>query len=216
MDKNKKAKGSPIITLLIIAIFVFSAVFYLKTSHPELVKKAMGYLKGGNLETVTAEVFNNITDVSPSDILNTEQEVRFDYLSGYNQPRSVFPLKNATVTSSYGTRVDPVTNKKLSTHHGIDLAAGKGSNILCYTDGVVKNIGYNNIFGNCISVEHNGFSTFYAHLSKITVSEGDSVLAGDTLGIIGSSGKSTGTHLHFEVIKDGQRVDPATYLYEKI
>ena len=212
MPKTKN-NGSPFITLLIIAIFVFSAVFYLKTSHPELVTKAMGYLKDSNLETVTAEVFNTLTDTKT---LSVSNQVEFDYLSGYNRSATCFPLKNATKTSDYGSRQDPVTLKQNATHHGIDLAAAKGSNVLCYTDGVVKKVEYSNIYGNCVSVEHNGISTFYAHLSKISVSEGDSVMAGDTLGVIGSSGKSTGTHLHFEVIKNGERVDPNAYLYEKL
>ena len=106
--------------------------------------------------------------------------------------------------------------QKNAGHHGIDLAAPKGSEIYAYDSGKVKQIGQNAVYGNFILLSHNGFDSFYGHLSEINVAEGEKIRAGDSIGIIGSSGKSTGVHLHFEIRKDGTAVDPAPYLYEKI
>lgn len=216
----EKQKGSFFVTLVIIAIFAFAGVFYIKTSKPELYSTAITFVKGiiaksEGLAEVNKEVYDAVK-TPQGEILSSAEDISFDYLSSVSVINTHLPLKHATVTSGYGSRTDPVTKKSLATHHGIDLAASDGSKILCYKSGVVKSVKDDEIFGNCILVDHGDIASFYAHLSTVSVTDGQSVLAGQTLGVIGSTGKSTGTHLHFEIIKDGVRVDPAEYLYEKI
>lgn len=212
----KKERGSFIVTFVIIALLVGAGVFYVKTSHPTLYQKAVSYIKtvgrgDSSLETVSDGIYDSIT--VPKD---TVEQMSFDYLSPYSVVSVSQPLENAVVTSGFGSRTDPVTGKASATHHGIDLAAEDGSPILCYKAGTVSYTDTDPVYGNCVEVDHGGFSSFYAHMSRVSVSAGDTLSAGDTVGIIGSSGKSTGTHLHFEIRKNGDCLDPADYLYEKV
>ena len=230
-NARREKRGSLLITLLIIAIFAASAVFYVKTAQPELYSKAVSCVKSvfkdGSLETVSDKLFEKVsteeTSSAPSgDMLRSAETFDFTYLSSELKTKLetgdfyCMPLENAVVTSSFGGRTDPVTGESDAGHHGIDLAAAKGSEIHAFAGGVVSDAGQNSVYGNYVTVDHGDISTFYGHMSEISVSAGDSVKAGDTIGIIGSTGKSTGVHLHFEVRKDGERVDPAPYLYEKI
>ncbi len=217
---EKQQKGSFFVTLIIIALFLFAGVFYIKTSKPEIYDTAIAFVKNviaktEGLAEVNAEVYDAVK-TPQGEILSSAEDISFSYLSSVSVTNTHFPLESATVTSPYGTRTDPVTNKPLSTHHGIDLASSEGSKIYCYMSGTVKSVENNEIFGNCVLIDHGEISSFYAHMSEVCVAEGESVMAGDSIGVIGSTGKSTGTHLHFEIRKDGQRVDPAGYLYEKV
>ncbi len=217
---GKQQKGSFLVTLIIIALFMFAGVFYIKTSKPEIYDSAIAFVKNviaktEGLSEVNAEVYDAIK-TPQGEILSSAEDISFNYLSSVSVANTHFPLTSATVTSFYGTRTDPVTKKALATHHGIDLAAPDGSDIYCYKSGVVKSVKNDEIFGNCVLVDHGDIASFYAHMSSVAVEDGQSVSAGEKLGVIGSTGKSTGTHLHFEIRKDGNRIDPAKYLYEKI
>lgn len=152
--------------------------------------------------------FDYLSEPLKIDLLNNGTELSAD---------SAVPVMNATVTSDFGSRTDPVTGEKSAGHHGIDLAASPGSEIVAFMGGTVAETGKNDIYGNYVLINHGSeLSSFYGHMSEVTVSEGDKVSAGDNIGIIGSTGKSTGVHLHFEVRVNGERVDPAPYIYEKI
>lgn len=198
-------------TVLTVLLFAGAICFYLKTSGSELIKKAASYFKKDNsITAVNAQVYDKVVTE------RTNED--FDYLCSYNKQASLtHPLKGeCVITSNYGNRKDPFT-KAASTHSGIDLASAQGSDIFCYADGKVSSVAYSHpVYGNCVRVEHDGFDTFYAHMSTLCVSVGQSLHSGDVIGVIGSTGRSTGTHLHFEVIKDGVSVDPYGYLYEKI
>jgi len=123
------------------------------------------------------------------------------------------PVK-APVSSDYGPRKDPFTGRT-SIHRGIDLAAPAGTQVLAPWGGKVVSVGSESGYGNYIVVEHaEGFQTRYAHLAATSVRAGDSVSAGEVLGTVGSSGRSTGPHLHFEVIRNGTRIDPKGVLAE--
>lgn len=95
-------------------------------------------------------------------------------------------------------------------HEGIDMAARYGSKVKAAEDGVVISVSYSNYsYGNCILIQHEeGYVTRYAHLSRINVSEGETVSKGETIGKVGSTGNSTGPHLHFEVIHNGVPENP--------
>jgi len=118
------------------------------------------------------------------------------------------PLEYARVSSLFGYRQNPVTGK-YSFHSGYDLAAPHGANIYAMYDGKVTTASYDSGYGNYIILTHkNGFQTLYAHCSKLLCESGDSIDAGDVIALVGSTGNSTGAHLHVEFRKDGQRFDP--------
>lgn len=112
------------------------------------------------------------------------------------------------ITSDYGWRIHPVY-KSRRFHTGIDIGAPMGANVVAADNGEVIYAGYYGGYGNTIIIDHGGgISTLYAHLSKILVGEGQNVKRGERIGLVGSTGISTGPHLHFEVRKDGQHVSP--------
>lgn len=132
-----------------------------------------------------------------------------------SQPaQGVMPVLGGTVTSSnFGPRRNPFTGKD-QLHEGIDFAAPAGSAIVASAAGTVKRVGNDpKGYGNFVEIEHsNGVVTRYAHASAISAKPGQQVNAGDPIGAVGSSGRSTGAHLHFEVLRDGKAVDPTSFL----
>ncbi|MEM7009464.1 MAG: M23 family metallopeptidase [Thermodesulfobacteriota bacterium] len=116
------------------------------------------------------------------------------------------------INSNYGYRKDPFT-KRPAFHSGIDIDANRGDNIVATADGYVSYAAWRKSYGKTVIIKHkDGYKTLYGHLSKITVQEGDKVVVGDVIGKAGSTGRSTGPHLHYEVIKDGKRVNPISFL----
>lgn len=114
--------------------------------------------------------------------------------------------------SPFGNRIDPFT-QRLSFHPGLDIVAPTGTPILAAAGGRVIFAGPKAGYGNCVDIDHgNGFATRYGHASKIDVQVGQIVLPGDHIADVGSTGRSTGPHLHFEVIVSGVQVNPVGYL----
>lgn len=103
-----------------------------------------------------------------------------------------------------------------TTHRGIDISGKIGTPIIAAADGTVVDIKYSNRgYGNNVYVHHkNGYSTFYAHLDSILVEKGDTVAVGDTIATLGSTGMSTGPHLHYEIRKDGKAIDPVSLHFD--
>ena len=98
-------------------------------------------------------------------------------------------------------------------HEGLDYAAPSGTPILAAADGRVIRTGTSSSYGRFVEIQHaNGVTSFYAHMSRIGASQGDVVVAGDTIGAVGSTGRSTGAHLHFEIRRDGQQINPENFL----
>lgn len=118
------------------------------------------------------------------------------------------PIKGK-ITSSYGERVHPVSGKK-SFHTGLDIAGNMGEDVLASLSGKVVSSGwYNSVYGNVVILNHgNNIQTFYAHMSETLVKVGQEVKRGDVIGKVGSTGLSTGPHLHFEIRINGEHVDP--------
>jgi murein DD-endopeptidase MepM/ murein hydrolase activator NlpD len=115
------------------------------------------------------------------------------------------------VTSLFGTRLHPIYHT-YKTHNGIDIGASGGSSVLAADGGTVTTSTYSSSYGNYIIINHgNGTSTLYAHMIQRLVSEGQSVSQGQVIGLVGSTGVSTGNHLHFEVYVGGSRVNPLNY-----
>lgn len=117
-----------------------------------------------------------------------------------------------TITSPFGYRDDPLAPGSTRFHSGVDISASTGTPIAAAGNGVVISAGSNGGYGNCVIVDlGNGVSALYAHMSAIYVSQGESISSGQTVGAVGSTGNSTGAHLHFEMRVYGSAVDPYTY-----
>lgn len=115
------------------------------------------------------------------------------------------------VTSPFGTRWHPVY-EYYRTHYGVDIGASYGTDIYAADGGVVTTSTYSSSYGNYVMIDHgNGNYTLYAHMSTRLVAEGDIVLQGDVIGLVGSTGVSTGPHIHFEVYEGGTRIDPLQF-----
>jgi len=121
-----------------------------------------------------------------------------------------FPLPKAVLTSGFGERISPITDR-VSFHPGVDLAAPYGTDVYAARDGVVVYSGYGSELGQHVIIEHSGgWSTVYGHLSVRLVQLNEQVYSGMIIGRVGSTGESTGPHLHFEVRIHGEAQDPAT------
>ncbi|WP_176081997.1 M23 family metallopeptidase [Paraburkholderia tropica] len=122
------------------------------------------------------------------------------------------PTDGGRMGSPFGNRIDPFS-KRLSFHPGVDLVAPTGTPILAAAGGRVIFAGQKAGYGNAVEIDHgNGFITRYGHASKLDVKAGDVVLPGEHIADVGSTGRSTGPHLHFEVIVRGAQVNPSDYL----
>ena len=135
----------------------------------------------------------------PADVSYEVELPGFEYVSPVYAPCS----------SGFGFRVHPLENLT-KFHYGIDLAAQSGDDIRCFAAGTVTETGSNDTMGSYIRVSHpDGYETLYAHCGAVYVTKGQSVSAGEKLGLVGSSGKVTGPNLHFELTNDGVYVNPA-------
>jgi len=124
----------------------------------------------------------------------------------------VFPVASYVyISSRFGMRVHPITGEYKS-HTGMDIASNQGTAVYACDAGTVVLASWNGGYGNCIMIDHgNGYKTLYGHLSVISVSNGQTVSQGETIGQVGSTGNSTGPHLHLEVYKNGSRIDPEQF-----
>ena len=124
-----------------------------------------------------------------------------------------WPVKRGYISSSYGYRSDPFTGKKVF-HKGVDIPSAEGSPIHALAAGVVTHAESRSGFGNTVEIDHgNGYVTRYAHISKLAVKTGDRIDQDQVIAEIGSTGRSTGPHLHLEMFKDGRRFNPRKRLY---
>lgn len=147
--------------------------------------------------------FNMIRDVA----LNDKQKL--DHIP------SVLPIniKDYTMSSGYGIRIDPVY-KSHKFHAGLDFAAKMGTQVFATADGKISYADKKSGYGNCIDIDHGyNYITRYAHLSKILVPSGKQVKRGELIGLVGSTGKSTGPHLHYEVLFKGEPQNPVNYYF---
>lgn len=133
---------------------------------------------------------------------------------------AIMPVANKDLTrvaSGYGMRLHPVY-KTYRMHTGMDFTAPMGTDIYCTGDGVVKKTDRSaRGYGNHVVIDHGyGYQTIYAHMSQINVRKGQKVKRGDILGVVGNSGTSTGPHLHYEVLKNGHKINPVNFYYNDL
>jgi len=175
----------------------------LKVKLPDGLQENIGgpYQPDGNMD------FNDLTE---------DLDEALDVLDGLKEKISSLPIANplpgATISSTFGTRVDPF-HKSKAFHSGIDFKATSGTPVKASGVGKVIMAGRNGGYGLMVEIDHgNGLTSRYAHLSRISVNVGDMVTTGQTVGKVGSTGRSTGPHLHYEVRRDDQANNPARFL----
>ena len=142
-------------------------------------------------------------------IKKIEEEIEIESHTVQGVYLEVTPV-SGIITSRFGNRESIRTYG----HTGLDIAAPEGTSIRAAADGTVTFAGYSGGYGYVVKMSHgNGIETYYAHCSELYVSAGEKVEAGDVIAAVGSTGNSTGNHLHFEVLVDGTEIDPQNYLY---
>ena len=123
------------------------------------------------------------------------------------------PTPSDKIISSYGYRRNPFTGRGAEYHSGIDIKGERGTPVKTTANGKVEVAGWYGGYGKCVIVKHeNKLKTLYGHLSEITVREGDEIESGQVIGRLGSTGRSSGPHLHYEIIKDDEKVNPGDYI----
>jgi murein DD-endopeptidase MepM/ murein hydrolase activator NlpD len=122
------------------------------------------------------------------------------------------PVESGYISSLYGQRTDPFDGGS-AFHQGLDFAGTPGTRVLAVADGIVSHAGVDGGYGRVIEITHgNGYVTRYAHNAKLLAEPGQTVRRGDPIALMGSTGRSTGTHLHFEVLRDGRAVNPLSFV----
>lgn len=152
------------------------------------------------------------------DIISTDEISNFydKYLNRIANNLAYIPLGmpyHGRITSTFGHRENPFGGENVETHKGLDIAAPYGAPVKAMAKGTVEFAGLRGGFGNCIMLKHgNGFETLYGHLSKILVSVGQKIDIGQQIGNVGSTGRSTGPHLHYEIHHNGEKINPQSFL----
>jgi len=141
-----------------------------------------------------------------------EEIEHLQYLSSITP--SIWPTSSRRISSGFGYRIDPFTRRS-AFHSGIDIEGELNNDVYATAAGLVAETGYNSTLGNYIIIDHSlGIRTLYGHLRKILVEENTRVDKGDRIGLMGSTGRSTGPHLHYEVHQNGDPIDPKPYLQD--
>ncbi|NBI28468.1 M23 family metallopeptidase [Chengkuizengella marina] len=180
---------------------------------------------GGHLVPLHNESLNDITTNTSENLISLNKNVDsllvslsdskqdiVEYQQLLNITPSIWPTNHQKVTSNFGYRRDPFTNA-LSFHTGLDIGAFYNDPVFAAADGTISYTGYDRIYGNQITINHSrGMITRYMHLNKILVESGQQVKKGQKIGLVGSTGRSTGPHLHYEIVKNGQRQNPLDFI----
>ena len=195
---------SIIITILIVLALIpmtAKAQFNTVSGHAPRVSITAINEKEASPESDTSQVCMPQKSEHPD---TTKQTERTSHVS------MTYPLRTIKITSPFGYRTDPFTGKR-TMHNGIDLAA---HNALVYSmlDGTVEKVGYDSRSGNFVTIRHGDFRISYCHLSRILATKGQPILAGFPIGITGSTGRSTGEHLHITVKYKGKVFNPMSLL----
>ena len=123
-----------------------------------------------------------------------------------------WPVRKGWISSRYGERSDPFTGRR-EQHHGLDFAGTRGTEVLSVASGVVTWAAPRTSYGNAVEIDHgNGYVTRYAHNEKLAVKAGDHVNAGQVIAWMGATGRASAPHVHFEVLKDGARINPSNFV----
>jgi murein DD-endopeptidase MepM/ murein hydrolase activator NlpD len=159
------------------------------------------------LDQLTSEIEDRDYQLGVLETLLVDRRISKDqFLAGR-------PVEQGWISSRFGKRSDPI-NGRLAWHNGVDFAGREGSDVATVASGVVVFAGPRAGYGQMVEINHGGgFSSRYGHHQKLFVKVGDVVKKGEVIGLMGSSGRSTGPHVHFEVYKNGRVVDPSSYIH---
>lgn len=165
-------------------------------------------LKTNDLEVAKLNIENKVSETVKE---IKEQEAKENAIADINGIKLATIPVTGTISSRYGVS----SRIRRSNHTGLDIAATTGTPIKVMADGVVTNASYSGSYGKLVKVEHgNGVETWYAHTSKMYVKKGQEVKAGDVIAEVGSTGNSTGPHLHLEIRINGEHINPQEYVYK--
>lgn len=168
-----------------------------------LAKSQPDAAQGGPLDAVAEEYLteHQLSVVDKLLVLNQLEQLLAEV-------PQMLPAAKYYISSHFGLRKDPMTGKR-AFHKGVDLASWKNTEIYAPADGKIVRAGYNGGYGRFIEIKHaNGFTTHFAHLNKIKVKRGQKVTKGEVIALMGSTGRSTSTHLHYEVLHNGKHINP--------
>ena len=181
------------------------------------LQKINDYLKRRGLKGFSTKAVGGNGNAEAAKLTDSETYSLYDeYLDRLVHTVAFTPMgypRISSLTSFFGYRSDPFNSAHAEFHPGIDFKGNKGDDARCTANGRVVSAGWYGGYGNCVRIAHaNNFETLYGHLSRITVKVGQEVTVGQKVGEIGSTGHSTGNHLHYEVRKDGKAVNPIKFL----
>jgi murein DD-endopeptidase MepM/ murein hydrolase activator NlpD len=185
------------------------------TKIDEQLSTINSYLKARGIQVAVKGPQGGEVD---NDMISTDEVSNFyeGYLNRVSYNISYTPLGlpyPGSITSRFGTRENPFDGSGRETHKGLDIRAPFGAPVKSMAKGEVEFAGVRGGFGNCIMLKHgNGFETLYGHLSKILVTVGQQIEIGQQIGNVGSTGRSTGPHLHYEVHRNGVKINPEAFL----
>ncbi len=229
-EKQKNFMSKIIVIQLVLSLAITGVLFLIcktdtniskniKTFYADMCKtdiavsEIWGSIKNVAKETFSSSVEENKATGETEESTTGEKAVFSPVFLTVNLEN---PLKEGTITSKFGYRTSPITSK-YSLHKGLDIASPENTEIFAVYDGVVIKADYNEINGNYIVIEHSDtLKTTYNHCNKLLVNEGEKVKKGECIAFVGSTGYSTGNHLHFEVILNGKYVNPLYVLNYEI
>lgn len=198
---------------------------FMELATPSAIKSQIpgGNAKGGPLKLVGAKKNNDdliaSLDESLQDVSSFKKSVEeinalwAKQLAWLNTLPTGTPVRGGyNLSSGYGLRIDPFT-QLMAKHEGLDFAAPVGTPIIASANGVISRAGWDSQYGNMIEINHaEGFKTRYAHASQLLVRTGQTVKKGDVIAKVGNTGRSSGPHLHYEVIRAGAHINPANMM----
>lgn len=233
VEKKKNSTNSVMIVQLVVCIFAVVSVFLIGRLSPQtfefirdeynrimsvdmdakeiassakkVIKRAEATDEGQTAEKSTERKnVNTVKSAADGEVMAV--------MSLFKSDEEITVPVHGEITSEYGNRTNPVSGEYLM-HSGVDIAASQGTEIRAAYSGIVSEVGSNSVGGNYISLVHkDGSETLYCHCSKIIAEKGDVIRAGETIALVGSTGRSTGPHLHFEITVDGKTENPLLYL----
>lgn len=233
VEKKKNSTNSVMIVQLVVCIFAVASVFLIGRLSPqtfEFIRDEYNRIMSVDMDAkeIASSAKKVIERAEATDEGQTAEESTerknvntvksaadgevMAVMSLFKSDEEITVPVHGEITSEYGNRTNPVSGEYLM-HSGVDIAASQGTEIRAAYSGIVSEVGSNSVGGNYISLVHkDGSETLYCHCSKIIAEKGDVIRAGETIALVGSTGRSTGPHLHFEITVDGKTENPLLYL----
>ena len=210
--------------LLIIVMLTLSLIGYSQSSMLEKNREILLEMQT-EIRKVVCEIHESVEQIATNNVGTTDKkdEILMKEIADENVPINirideaylpdVYPISGVPdVTSKYGTRIDPFTGRK-AFHSGIDLAVPENTEVFSCGSGKVIETAYNRTNGNYIIIDHeNNYQSYYGHLSRVLVKQGDKVIKGQIIGLSGNTGISTGPHIHFQISFGGKTINPLTII----